>query len=253
MLGAAQERYLEEVVARLGALLGDDLAAAYLAGSGALGGWVAGSSDIDAIAICERPLDAPGRLVAALSQRALPCPARKLELVVYRRDAVRAPGAGVPFELNLNTGPGLTDHAVTDPALEPAHWFTIDLAIAREHGRPLLGPPPASLIGAPPPGAVRAALAESLAWYAEHEAASASAVLNACRAWCHTEEGVWRAKDDAGRWALPRLAGTAHAELVERALEQHASGAGSLDAAASRAFAARVRERVLAAGAAEAR
>ncbi len=50
------------------------------------------------------------------------------------------------------------------------HWYVIDLAIAREHGRALLGPPPSELIGEIPREEILAALDASDRWHAEHEA-----------------------------------------------------------------------------------
>jgi hypothetical protein len=37
-------------------------------------------------------------------------------------------------------------HVSLDPALEPAHWFVVDLAILREHGVALAGPSARALV-----------------------------------------------------------------------------------------------------------
>src|SRR4051794_27097713 len=98
-----------------------------------------GRSDLDLIAVApaEHRLEIAGRL----SHRSLPVPARKLELVVYSPEGLRERR----WSLNLNSGEGEPEHVGLDPDAEPSFWFTIDLAIAREHGKALLGPPPAEL------------------------------------------------------------------------------------------------------------
>jgi Aminoglycoside adenylyltransferase, C-terminal domain len=228
VLDPAGERYLAEIARRLRARLGGELVAGYLTGSGAYGGWVADRSDIDVIAICARPLTAAAKrdLVEALRHRALPCPARGLELVVYDRAAVTAPGHGVGFQVNLNTGPAIEERATFDPGDEPGHWFVIDLSIARERARALVGPPPARLIGPIARADVLAALGDSLDWHDRNEGASANAVLGACRAWRYAVEGGWSSKEEAGRWALGRAGDPA---AIEQALALRAGAEGALD------------------------
>ena len=129
------------------ALLGDDLLAAWLVGSGALGG-VSAQSDVDVVAVCAT--DPPGErqaVAAALGELAMAWPLRGLELVLYPRTAVAIPARRPRFAINLNAGPRMPFHVSFDPADEPAHWFVLDLAILRAHGRTLTGPPPAELVG----------------------------------------------------------------------------------------------------------
>jgi hypothetical protein len=114
---------------------------------------------------------------------------------------VRHPGPAPRWELNLNTGPSLSDHVGLDPAAEPAHWFVLDLAIARERGATLLGPAPPEVIGAPRAADVRAAQAEAVAWYAGNDM-PAETVAAACRAWHWVATGEFAGKRDAMRWAL---------------------------------------------------
>jgi Aminoglycoside adenylyltransferase, C-terminal domain len=200
--------YDGELVARLAAVLDQALVGLYAAGSWVLGDYVHGRSDLDRFAVVEAPIDGERKqaVVDAVRHEALPCPARGLELVVYARGAVAAASSDAAFELNLNTGPRMPLHVAVDPAGEPRHWFVIDRAIAREHARPLHGPPARELIAPLPRSVVIAALGESLRWHAEHGAAAAeNAVLNACRAWRYAVEGTWSSKRDAARWAQLRL------------------------------------------------
>jgi len=205
---AAIDRYDRALVARLRDVIGDRLVAAYATGSHALGDYVHCASDLDRLAVSESPLgrETKEALVDVLREDALPCPARGLELVVYAREAVERPTPGGAFELNLNTGPGMPLHFAFDPADEPSHWFLVDRAIAREHGIPLAGPPPAGLLAPIPRPWVLRALADSLAWHrANAEVAGENTVLNACRAWLFAAEGRWSSKRDAAAWARTRV------------------------------------------------
>jgi hypothetical protein len=241
--GPAGRRYVAKIAGRLREELGPQLVAIYLTGSGAYGGWVADRSDIDVITICARPLPAPAKrdLVEPLRHRALPCPARGLELVVYDCAAVSAPGHTVPFQVNLNTGPAIEERITFDSGDEPGHWFVIDLSIARQWARALLGPPPEQLIGPVARTDVLAALADSLDWHDRNEGASANAVLGACRTWRYAVEGGWSSKDEAGRWALGR---TGDPAAIERALSVRAGATGALDRGAAAAVVGEARRAI---------
>jgi Domain of unknown function (DUF4111) len=229
--------------ALLGRLLGDNLAAVYLGGSGALGG-VASDSDVDLVAVCHTApsTEADRAVAAALGELAMTWPLRGLEFVLYTRAAVAAPARRPCFELNLDVGPRMPYRLSLDPASEPAHWFLLDLDMLRGHGRPLAGPPPRDLVGPIPRRQVLEALCDSLAWHGAHEPALQQSVLNACRGWRFTAEGVWSSKDDAGAWALARTddPATVTAALAVR----HGDRSATLDPARVAAFQQRVLERV---------
>jgi hypothetical protein len=238
------ERCGRAAAAGLRALLGEELLAAYLIGSGALGGVAPDLSDVDVVAVCAGALPAERKqaVVAALSERAMTWPLRGLELVLYARDAVADPAGTPRFELNLNIGPRMPLHVSLDPASEPAHWFVLDLAILRDHGRALTGPPPRELVGPIPRRRLLEALRDSLAWHQANESALHQAVLNAGRGWRFAEDGVWCSKDDAAAWALPR---TDDPSLVEAALAvRHGDRSLRLDPGRVEAFQNRVRDRV---------
>jgi hypothetical protein len=185
------------------------------------------------------PGEASARSLAErLSHSQLPCPARRLELVVYRRDVLADPVWPLPFELNFNTGAGMADHVGLDPRAEAAHWFLLDLAIARERSTPLAGPPLHALLAEIPRADVLDALRSALDWYAEEEPDAAASILAACRAWQFAEEGEWASKRDAAEWATARLAdtGPVHRALTLRgggtaALPTHAEAEAVLDRA----------------------
>jgi hypothetical protein len=192
--------YLEELAARIG----ERALGVYAVGSLALGAYEPGSSDVDVLAVVDETVSRAELLELAerCSHRALPCPARKLELVVMGAAEARA---GDPrWRLNLNTGSGLEDHVGLDPDAEPSHWFVLDLALAHEHGIAVAGPPAPELIGSPSPEAIAAAQADAVAWYARSDPGP-GAVLAACRAWHWHETGRHSSKRQALRWAVARL------------------------------------------------
>jgi hypothetical protein len=226
--------YLAELVARLRAGLGEDLVAAILGGSAGLGAYEPGRSDLDVLAVVDRP---PGgarlrALAPDLLHASLPCPARKLELVVMTRATVAGKPGAPAYELNLGTGAGQPDVVELDPAAEAAHWFVIDRAIARSRGRSLLGPPAREVLAPVPRHELVAAVHGSLDWHQAHETASPDTVLNASRAWHWACTGRWASKARAAEWARDRLADPG---LVDAAVAARRAG-GELDPAAVAAF-----------------
>ena len=195
-------------------LLADDMVAAYLIGSGALDGIVPEQSDVDMVAICaEAPSDECTRaIVDVLAREAMTWPVRGLEFVLYARAAVATPSRTPQFEINLNVGQRMPLHLSLDPALEPVHWFMVDLAIVPEHDVALAGPPADETVAPIPRAYLLDARLESLAPACRPRAAT---VLNAGRAWRYAEEGVWSSKDDAASWVLARAGDPS---LVEGAL-----------------------------------
>jgi hypothetical protein len=201
---ADADGYLTELVRRAGAILRDGLIGAWLVNSGARDDYLPGRSDLDVTVAVAEPLDEETKLGLARSllHRSLPCPAPRLELVVYRRAVLAAPGPRPAFELNLNTGRTIDDHVGTDPSREPSHWFVLDLAAARERSAVLLGPPLADLLGPIPDADVVAALRASSAWHGVHDTEAPNRVLNACRAWRWLETRRWSSKREAAAWAI---------------------------------------------------
>ena len=201
----ALEEYLERLVDVLRESLGGRLAAVYAVGSVALGAYRPGESDVDVLALTAESLDVSDRraVAEACAHRALPCPARKLELVAMPADVARAADVPIRWELNLNTGEGLDDHVGLDFAAEPGFWFVLDLALAHEHALPLRGPAAREAIGTPDRDRVGEAQAEAIAWYARNEPGP-GALTAAARAWLWHETGRFATKAEALRWACER-------------------------------------------------
>ena len=212
--------YLQEIGKRLGAILGAELVGVYAGGSYALGGYEPGRSDLDAAAVVGEPLGegVAAEILRAVGHESLPCPARKLELVVYTEEAARSSSVEPRFELNLNTGPG---ELRVDLEAQPGenHWFAIDRSVLAGHGVAIVGPPAAAVFSSPPRDALLPVLALGLRWYAENEPESEDALLNAGRALRFAREGVWVAKPAQREWAAsapPNALEQAIAELEGR-------------------------------------
>jgi hypothetical protein len=237
--------YARAVAEKLRGVLADDLAAVYLIGSLVLGDYVPGRSDIDILAV-----SADGSLqhskeviVEELSHPRLACPARGLEFVMYTKTSAATVTRIPRFALNLNTGPGMDEHVSFDPASEPAHWFILDIALARKKAIALVGPPAADLFGPVPEDWMLHALIESLEWHARHETLAHYSVLNACRSWRLAEEGVFDSKAGAAAWARPRMQ---DATILDSALAlREGMTTPDLDGQVVRAFLWQVRARVL--------
>ena len=229
------EHYLGELVEVARRILGTNLIAAYGAGSIALDAYEPGRSDIDVALVCEDALDLEQKqtLVSWLRHEALPCPARGLELVLYRR-AVAQSGTPEPgFEVELNTGARMdfrATYASDDrPAADGRFWYALDRSILHQCGYVLFGPPASEMFAEPSPAGLRALLVEALSWWlarptpARDEPAPGTedAVLGACRSLVRVRDGLWLSKDAAGRRLLAD--GIAPA-LIERCLQARRGG-----------------------------
>lgn len=195
--------YLQDLVARLRAILCDELVGAYAGGSYALGDLEEGRSDLDVAAVCSKAIARSRKteIVAALRQESLHCPARGLEFVLYREAATRVPTIEPAFELNLNTGPRMAFRADLEPAAEQ-HWFAVDRAILRACGMALFGPPVEDVFAAIPREALLELLVESVHWHRANLPTGSDAVLNTCRALRFAADGAWSSKRQAGNWAI---------------------------------------------------
>jgi hypothetical protein len=216
----AERAYLDEVVRRLLELLGPELVGVYAGGSWALGGYEPGRSDLDVAVIVRLPLtdEVADRIVAELRYEVLPCPASGLELVVYTERAAGTPTVEPGFELNLNTGRGLTFRADREPQPGERHWFAIDRSVLSEHGVAFFGPPAAGAFAPIAPDDLRPVLADVLRWYEREAPESEDAVLNAGRSLGFARDGIWLPKPAMRAWAAEQP-GT-NAEILARAIAE---------------------------------
>jgi predicted nucleotidyltransferase len=184
--------YLDELVRGLASVV--ELDAVYLFGSAAQGAYEHGRSDVDVIAVTARPPSQEEKRALADAAESLPCPARKLELVVYARGAER-------HELNVNTG----ELVHFDAGDDPEFWFVLDRVIAEQQVVTLLGPPWEEVFAPVPRSDVLDALEQALEWQEQGDPVGRSSVLNACRAWMWLDTGRWATKPDAARWLRQRV------------------------------------------------
>ena len=247
--------YLGALTTRARAVLGYELVGVYAAGSLALDAYEPGRSDIDIAIICRSTLQLPIKeaLVAALRHESLPCPARGLELVVYRGEIAAARGSDPGFEVELNTGSRMAfraTYAGPDRRVEDGtFWYAIDRSILAKRGVAVTGPPAAAVFRSVPEAALVELLIASLRWHlgqvddaepdpdqsGELASWTDEAVLNACRGWWRVRSGRWSGKVEAGREVLagqwPAAGDPAPAEapfdraVVEQALTARTGGA----------------------------
>lgn len=235
------EGYLDQVTRSVQGILGPSLVGLYLHGSAALGSFVAGTSDIDLLAVVgDLP---PAAALASLGEALHP-------------DVISHPS---PLDLHVVTGASLN-------ALEPRWeaWYSshpvwgefrivlqatddLDLflvfEVCRRQGRALIGPPAARVFPAIPlPSLLKAADANLAAWQAfERFWLPEEAVLTACRAWYLAERGVVVGKREAGEWARSQRGASL---VIADALARREGAAVQVPEEKARLLLEEVRERI---------
>ena len=199
----AATQLAQEIADSCAELLGDRLVAVILHGSLVLGDYSPASSDVDLLAIVERPLTDDE--LAALAELVL---ARRGKAAGIDLRAVTRATAGEPTEspaMELYIGvhhdhePELLRRIVGERDL------VAELSMVRAVGRSLVGPDPTAVVAAMPAEWVVAYGDDVLErWQrltddAEH---AALMVLTACRIWRFAVDGVHCSKTEAARWAL---------------------------------------------------
>jgi hypothetical protein len=181
-LDEAAEAYRSDVLAAIGEAV--EVLDSFVLGSGLVGGYRPGESDLDLVVVVEAPLRGEARQRAIARIAALDLPGRRLELVVYVR------GQQPPdFELNLE----VDDAGAREAPDEPDHWFLIDAGMAQERI-----PEWTNYFDPLAEEQLREALVASLAWSAEWPDLE-FARLNAARARHYLEHGEWLSKQEASR------------------------------------------------------
>jgi Domain of unknown function (DUF4111)/Nucleotidyltransferase domain len=231
------DAYLADLTQRFEDVLGEGLVGVYVHGSLALGDFSPERSDVDVVAVVGRPLSPSEKEVIAEVARS--CPATGgLELHVVHEctiTAVEAPH----FELHVS------GERVVDGSGHPGDTdLPMHFAVLHEHGRALVGPPPATLFPPIPRALLLRGFASELRW-AEDHASPSYQVLNACRALRFLEEGILCSKLEGAEWARSR---GLHAALVDAAIG-HRRGvtAAQLNAERATELLREVRRRLVAA------
>jgi predicted nucleotidyltransferase len=181
-LDEATEAYRADVLAAIAEEI--EVIDSFVLGSGLIGGFRAGESDLDLVVVVDAPLAGEARRRAIERIAALELPGRRLELVVYVH------GHQPPdFELNLE----VDDAGAREAPDELDHWFVIDAGMAQERI-----PAWTNYFDPIPEEQLRVAVVSSLAW-SEDWPGLEFARLNAARARHYLEHGEWLSKEEAGR------------------------------------------------------
>jgi hypothetical protein len=190
-LDATSEAYVAAVLETIeehgqAAVLG-----AFVIGSGANGTFDLETSDIDLIAVVDRPLSSQERAAVVTRLKQLRCPARALDLVVYVR------GSQPPaFELNINADA----RGAAEKPNKPAHWFVIDAALAQERAVPFAeGPQWSEFFDEISEDRLLKALDQSIEWAEAQPPSNEFARLHAIRSRHYLEHGKWMSKREATR------------------------------------------------------
>jgi hypothetical protein len=235
--------YLRGLADRLAQVLGPRLVGVYVGGSVALDAYRHGRSDIDVAAVTDGEVSRAEKdeIVAALRHESFPCPARGLELVVYRLDIARSGTTEPGFELNLNTGERMPFRVDAEPDPVEAHWFALDRSILAAHGLAIVGPPADTVFGPIARASLLPVLSAALEWHTQGMGRADDAVLNAARALRFVLDSVWSSKPEAGQWALSTVADCA---LVLRALESRDGRGPDVSPEEAAAFVADVKRQI---------
>ena len=219
-----------EVAVVLKDALGDDLVGVYFVGSVALGGYIPGESDVDVIGVTRSEIvyDRRQPIADAVVEITPSCPARGLELSVYRSEVVARAPVGADFELNANGGPRMERTIHLDESAEPGFWYVLDRAIAHRHGIAIVGPPAVDVFADVARSSLLDAMTQSMRWHRQHERATLYSVLNACRAWRFAVEDVMGSKLDGAAWARTRWP---RPDVIDAAVALRHGCAAALDVA----------------------
>jgi hypothetical protein len=222
--------YGRRVVVTLQDALGDAFVGAYYVGSIALGGYVAGESDLDIVAVAAHAIPDGMRpsIADAVFATTTSCPARGLEFTLYRREVAESVPVAADFELNVNGGPRMARAIHLDSGTEPGFWYVLDRAIAQRCGVAISGPSSAELFAAVSRDALLDGMIESMGWHREHERATLYSVLNASRAWRFAAEDVMGSKLDGAAWARTRWS---RPSVIDAAVDLRHGRPATLDAA----------------------
>ncbi|WP_035859353.1 hypothetical protein [Cryptosporangium arvum] len=230
-------RYLDDLIAAAHSVLGDNLVGVYAAGSIGLDAFQPGRSDVDvALTVSDAVAGERKRaLVAALRHENLPCPARGLELVVYREAVARSGSAEPGFEVELNTGPRMDFRETYAPDARPVadghFWYALDRSILHQSGRTLVGPPAVEAFADVSPTDLHQLLVDALSWWIALPTPSGDdpapgtedAILGACRSLVKHRHGGWLPKVPAGR-RVATGAAPARVASIEKAIAARAGG-----------------------------
>lgn len=200
-----------EVVAIVRDVLGDALIGAYLHGSAVLGG-LCPTSDVDVLAVIDRPTTEPerrvlvDRLLEISGRRARRGPGRPIELTILVQSDVR-PWRHPP-RVEFLYGEWRRDdyEAGFVPGPEPMADLGPEIALALAGNRALAGPPPAHVLDPIPDADLRRAITAGVPSLMDDlESDTRNVLLTLARIWATLATTEITSKDQAAAWALGRM------------------------------------------------
>jgi putative acetyltransferase len=207
----------------LGAMLSEGVVGVYLHGSATSGCFNPARSDVDLLAVTERPL-APNERRALertlLARSGQPYP---IELSTLTRAQAASPACPWPFDFHYSEAHRAHVEAGRGaPSRGADHDLPVHVAVLLARGRTVAGPPAEQVFAAPTEGEIAASIRTELR-SARKSASGVDGVLNVCRALAFARGAGLLSKAEGAAWAAQTLAiewrGT-----VERARTAYATG-----------------------------
>ncbi|GCE09507.1 aminoglycoside adenylyltransferase domain-containing protein [Dictyobacter aurantiacus] len=209
--------------------LGEQLVAIYLHGSVATGDFVPNLSDLDLIAVVETSLPASKKeeLQAWFAKHTPPSTLAGIDCELLTRQAAATPSRLPHWDTIIRVQRHQPHFDVHIPESTDGYSL-LDLAMARERGCVLTGPPPMTVIAASPRHfllqACTTQLRRPLSWDVIND--RSGAILTACRSWLYLFKGLHATKSEAGAWAKSQL--PCYASLIDTALAQRRGDTGQI-------------------------
>lgn len=215
--------------------LGDKLTGIYVHGSIAFGCFRWETSDIDFLAVVEKPLTLSEKEALIRSLLALDAcaPVKGLEMSVVLRSVCMPFADPTPFELHYSNTHRESYQRDLCGTCEQLQGVDPDLAahitVIRHAGLVLCGPPAAQVFGPVPKACYLRSIAGDIGTAAEEiERDPVYYTLNLCRVLAYLKEGTVLSKKQGGEWGIRAL--PQHAPLIRAALDAYLTGAQGCDA-----------------------
>lgn len=205
-----------EVGRALAGVLGEDLVAVYLHGSAVLGGFRWDRSDLDILALSRASLSDQqlGETVRALGTVSYPANGLEFSLMTAA-EALRRTLPSPRFQLHQTTdGWDRAGKTVDGRTRKGDPDLILHLAVCRQRGIAIVGPPASAALGDVPDQEILSAMRDEIRWARKH-APLEYLVLTSARAWLFFETRRISSKVEAGEWAAKRYGEPA---LIEAAL-----------------------------------
>jgi len=196
-----------EVGRSLSLVLGGDLVAVYLQGSAVLGGFRWDRSDLDILALSRAAISDHELRQVVQALAPLSYPARGLEFSLMTAGEAFQPELPAPrFQLHQTTdGLDGAGKVVDGRAREGDPDLILHLAVCRDSGIVIVGPPPRSTLAEVAEPTLLLAMRDEIRWGRENGPLE-YLVLTSARVWLFAETRRMSSKIEAGEWAAKRYA-----------------------------------------------